>query len=232
MAVTEAEQFENKTGTVTVIPCAEGGWCLDSLSNGSYVVFKNMDFTTAARQFNARVSATGQTNQIEIYLDNISGQPAGVLSVTPTAGKTVYSIQSCVLNEVTGIRDVYLVFKRSSGSSMTLNSFSFQEQIGPVALHRWETAGEDEGLGLTICPNPAKSTVNITCSLLEPSDMCLDIYSIKGQLVKTINRKKQEAGDYNFTFKLDPKYCLPGYYLVRLQAGDHRRTDVMEIKCN
>jgi len=53
---------------------------------------------------------TTGTPKIEIRLGSPTGTLAGTLQVAATGGFNAYEEQSCSINKITGVQDVYLVF--------------------------------------------------------------------------------------------------------------------------
>jgi uncharacterized protein YfaS (alpha-2-macroglobulin family) len=76
-------------------------------------------------------------------------------------------------------------------------------------------------------PNPFSSRTEISYSLVNMSQVDLDIYNINGQLVKNISSQVQGAGQY--TVEWDGKNqsgatVLPGVYFCTLTVGNESRT--------
>jgi len=78
-------------------------------------------------------------------------------------------------------------------------------------------------------PNPFNPSTTIKFDLSVASEVTLNIYNMKGQLVRQLLQEKLSAGSHNFTWdaKDDQSQQLPsGLYVSRLQAGDfvqHRK---------
>ncbi|MCF7920306.1 MAG: T9SS type A sorting domain-containing protein [Candidatus Cloacimonetes bacterium] len=77
---------------------------------------------------------------------------------------------------------------------------------------------------LTGCyPNPFNPVTNITYQLAKDADVTLDIYNIRGQLVKTLVSAVQSAGKYKVIWDgvdSSGKATASGVYFYQLQAGD------------
>jgi len=78
-------------------------------------------------------------------------------------------------------------------------------------------------------PNPFNPSTTIKFDLSAASEVTLNIYNMKGQLVRRLLQEKLSAGSHSFTWdaKDDQSQQLPsGLYVSRLQAGDfvqHRK---------
>jgi len=219
---TEAENFENKSASVVVASCTDGGQCISTLSNNSYVVYKNFDFSTEALQFDASLSSlTDSPSSIQVVLDSLGGQLAGTVKIVRTGGTDTYKTQSCILSGVTGIRDIYLVFKTGAVGAGKLNGFTFQKTIGTAA----NTTIREEDYQLGIYPNPSDSDVTLKYNLPSKSNVKIDVYSAQGQLIKSILRSNQDAGQYqNKISKLKP-----GSYVLKFNADKFSKSILFEV---
>jgi len=225
-SVTEAETFENNSATVKIASCTAGGQCITSLPNNSYVVYKNFDFTTEALQFNASLSSlTDNQSSIQVVLDSLSGQMAGTLKIARTGTTDTYKIQSCTLSGVTGIRDVYLVFKTGAASACKLNWFRFQETIGTAV----NTINREDDYQLSIYPNPSSSAVTLKYRLPAVSDVKIDVYSSQGKLIKSVRLNKQNEGVYQSKLVNADSILKPGAYIVKFNADKYSKSLLFEL---
>ncbi len=134
----EAESYDTtNSSTIITIGTANNGSGLGSISNGDYLVFKNIDFGSGAASFKSLVASTGTTN-IELKLNSPTGTLIGTLKVASTEGWNEYQEQTCNINTVTKVNDLYLVFK----GAVNIDWFTFStESITPSA----ETLGDLNG---------------------------------------------------------------------------------------
>ena len=71
-------------------------------------------------------------------------------------------------------------------------------------------------------PNPFNPTTTIRYSLDEPGMMSLDIYNIKGQLVKSLYHGNAEAGSHSVIWNgrdNSGKACASGVYFYKLRTS-------------
>ncbi|MCC6372594.1 MAG: T9SS type A sorting domain-containing protein [Bacteroidia bacterium] len=82
---------------------------------------------------------------------------------------------------------------------------------------------------LRIFPNPSKGEVNIAYSVLNRTDVILEVYNLSGQLIKNIsNVSNQHQGHYQIAVDLSD---LPnGIYLISLIKGGERFTERVLIE--
>lgn len=226
-AKTEAENFEKKSSSGVIISsCNTGGQCLTSLSNKSYVVYKNFDFSTEALQFDASLSSPADNqSSIQIVLDSITGSLAGTLKIAKTGNTDIFQVQSCTLNGVTGVRDVYLVFRTTSTSACKLNWFQFQKTIGTAI----NTINKEVEYQLRIFPNPSPSELTVNYRLPSKSDVKIEIYSPAGNLIQTENKKMQDAGDYQTKINRIKMGLKAGLYLMKFSTDKYSETLVFEL---
>jgi len=76
--------------------------------------------------------------------------------------------------------------------------------------------------GLTVMPNPAKSSTVISCNLAKSSEVSIEIFSVEGKLIETIFSGQLTQGENKFNVNLN-KYS-DGVYMVRLKEGDANNT--------
>ncbi|MEA1012884.1 carbohydrate-binding protein [Bacillus cereus] len=145
-SLTEAENFSSKSGAyLKVENCLDGGQSVGGTNDNQYLVYKNIDFgstVNGATEFSARLSVKGSNagGNIEIRLDSPTGPLAGTLTVAATAPDNwnVYQTQSTDIANVTGVHDVYLVFKVAAGKTYVANlnwfQFSKTSNVEPVEL--------------------------------------------------------------------------------------------------
>ncbi|RCX14816.1 alpha-galactosidase [Anaerobacterium chartisolvens] len=136
----EAESYSSlSSSTIEIADTPDGGKSLAYIENGNYALYGKVDFGSGAKLFKAKVASAGGTT-IEIRLGSPSGTLIGTLPVVSTGGWNVYQEQSCNIDNVSGLKDVYIMFK----GSVNLDCFSFAEEVGPdpVALGDLNSDGE------------------------------------------------------------------------------------------
>ncbi|RCX14840.1 dockerin type I repeat protein [Anaerobacterium chartisolvens] len=123
----EAESYSGlSSSSIQIADTPDGGKSLAYVENGNYAIYGKVDFGSGASSFKAKVAAAGTTS-IDVRLGSSTGTLIGTLPVASTGGWNEYQDQSCAIDKVTGIKDVYLVFK----GSVNLDCFSFAEKDGP-----------------------------------------------------------------------------------------------------
>lgn len=81
-------------------------------------------------------------------------------------------------------------------------------------------------------PNPARDGANIRYALPKASKVCMSIYNIAGQLIRTLVNSSQKAGYYNVQWDGRDeanKRVSNGVYLYRMQAGEFAKTRKLVI---
>lgn len=114
----EAETMAWEKGIETE-PCTEEGNnghpAIDvyDIDNNDYIKVEAVGFGDAGTtKFSANVSCETDVNaSIELHLDSVDGETIGTLPVTPTGIKNTYELLSTDVSGVTGVHDLYLVFK-------------------------------------------------------------------------------------------------------------------------
>ena len=96
------------------------GVFVTATTNGSYTKVRNVDFQkTTARSFIARVGTTHNGNvEMEIRLDKIDGPLVGTIKVPCTGGSDRWALIETHVTPITGIHDVFFVFKGRAASNI------------------------------------------------------------------------------------------------------------------
>lgn len=129
LAQIEAETLDTQVGA-KLENCGEGGQDIGATQSGGYLVFRNLNFGGGAASFDARVAATNG-GSIELHLDSLTGELAGVCAVTNTGVVQTWTTQSCPVGGVTGVHDLYL---KCTGGLFSLNWWRFNStsSVGTV----------------------------------------------------------------------------------------------------
>lgn len=121
VAFVEAENYNEKKGSLTKEPSVEGGYNLTTISNGDYAVYKDIDLKNGVTKFEARAAAKNRGGTIQIRLDHPDGPLAGTLVVPATGGSQNWETVRTNLVGAAGVHDIYLIFT----SGYNLNWFRF-----------------------------------------------------------------------------------------------------------
>jgi hypothetical protein len=120
----EAEDYDTQSGTQTE-NCGEGGQDVGYISDGSYLVCKNINFGGGTISFDARVASNAGGGNIELYLDSLSGTLIGTCTVPNTGGWQTWITQACSVSDADGIHDLYLKFTGGGGYLFNVNWWQF-----------------------------------------------------------------------------------------------------------
>ena len=100
--------FGLKTGNNN--PCSRhNSLFVRNIDDGEYIRLRSVDFVEGASTFKASASCHLYGGEIEIRLDNEEGQLIGRLSIDNT--KTAYQTFETKVEKVSGVHDLYLVFR-------------------------------------------------------------------------------------------------------------------------
>jgi hypothetical protein len=103
----------------------------EELSNGDWLEYKNVNFGSGSRQFDARVAsgaAGGVSGLVEVVLDSPTNSPVGSFAVANTGGWSSWETVPANISEVTGTHNVYLEFASGATGSppyVSLHYFDF-----------------------------------------------------------------------------------------------------------
>ncbi len=111
-------------------PCtdAEGGFNLGYATAGSWAGFANVDFGAGVSMVDVRVASAGTGGTLEFRLDSPTGPLIAQAPLPVTGGWQAWTTVSAPVSGAAGVRDVYVVFTRQSGSGGlgNLNWFRFR----------------------------------------------------------------------------------------------------------
>lgn len=99
-----------------------------SIHNGDWIKLRSVDFgNEAARQVIASVLNVRDNNAtIEFYVDNPSGKPLAILPV-----KRAGQLQTALLQEATGVHDLYILFRGGDGELFDFDWWMFSKENTP-----------------------------------------------------------------------------------------------------
>ena len=115
---TEAETIAFSKG-IKALEDKERGVIITSIHNGDYIKVRSVDFGNAgASSFKASASSRYDGGTIEVRIDSLDGTLAGSLKVPYTGEWEIWKGFSAKLEKVTGIHDVYFIFKGKEPQSL------------------------------------------------------------------------------------------------------------------
>ena len=79
-----------------------------------------------------------------------------------------------------------------------------------------------------VYPNPVITTMNLEYEIKEDADVSFQLYSVTGNMVKTIRNKRRPVGKYTET--MDCSGIQPGNYVLRIEANGVRGNYVIVKK--
>lgn len=100
----------------------DGGYDLGYSADGSYAVFKNIDFGNSVSGLTARVAAAGGGSVLEFHLDSPTGALVATIAVPNTGAWQTWSTVTATASSASGVHDLYVVYRAALSN---LNWFSF-----------------------------------------------------------------------------------------------------------
>jgi len=96
-----------------------------NIQNGDWIKIRGVDFVKKAKLFEASLASAVAGGSIEIRLDSPTGMLLGTLAVKNTESPQNWTVQSCKVNNVKGVHDVYFIFKGSDGDLFNFDWWKF-----------------------------------------------------------------------------------------------------------
>ncbi|MBR6243443.1 MAG: carbohydrate-binding protein, partial [Ruminococcus sp.] len=121
--IIEAEDYDVQSG-INTEECSEGGSDVAYIENGDYIGFKGVNFGRGSSSINLRIGSNGSKASIEVHIGSPDGKLIGSMEVNGTGGWQKWATQTCKIEPMTGVSDVYFVFKGDEGYLYNLNWFS------------------------------------------------------------------------------------------------------------
>jgi glucosylceramidase len=107
---------------------ATGDYDLGYLTQGSYVLYQNIDFgaSGSVSSVNVRTASDGNGGTASFYLDSMSGTPIATVTLPVTGGWQTWQTVSGMVSSVSGVHNLYVVFNGATSSISNVNWFQFQ----------------------------------------------------------------------------------------------------------
>ncbi len=158
----EAETIAQQSGIKTEV-CAEGGLNVTSITNGSWIRIRGVNFGAGATAFFARVASAGGGGNIELRLDSLNGSLAGTCAIAATGGWQTWTTVTTAVSGASGVHDLYLKFTGGAGTLFNVNWWQFQtgggSGSGSVLIHRYSFS---ENNGTTVADSVGGAAWNGT----------------------------------------------------------------------
>lgn len=107
-------------------PAGARNMVVTDIDNGEYICVKGVDFgKKGAKKFIASVSAPADGAKIRVRIDSADGPFIGTLPVKAT-GAGYYTQQSCRLDKVKGVHDLYLTFEGDGNDLLDIDYWEFK----------------------------------------------------------------------------------------------------------
>lgn len=119
----EAETIAWSEGVKTAKDSLTGAIYVSNIDNGDYIKIRSVNFGKGATQFEATVTSLSSKGNIELRADSLNGKLLGKLEVKSTKNTQDWKAQLCKINQITGVHDLYLVFKGEGNDLFNFDSW-------------------------------------------------------------------------------------------------------------
>ncbi len=155
-----AASYNTASAGLALGACSEGGQNLKNLTNGSYIVFNNVNLNGSTGCV-ARVASGGNGGTIQLRLDSTTGTLIGTCTVSPTGDWEEWTNSDCTLSGASGYHNLYLVFTGGSGQTLfNLEWIALTGTANGIEADAFNT--ESSGLGLGTCSEGGQNINNLT----------------------------------------------------------------------
>jgi len=121
----EAETIAFSEGLKTADDSKTGVY-VTKIDNGDYIKVRSVDFGKGAKNFEASIASASDGGSIEIHIDSKAGTLLGTLNIKNTGDALKWAVQSCKVNGVKGVHDIYFVFKGGEGNLFNFDYWKFR----------------------------------------------------------------------------------------------------------
>ncbi|WP_418263698.1 family 43 glycosylhydrolase [Flavobacterium faecale] len=122
----EAEWFYEISEGISKQGTKTKGFVLSNIKDGDYIKFANVTFDSIYAKFIARLALNGKKGSLEVRTDSPKGNCIGKVRI-PTKDESVnFQDISCKIDNVTGKRDIYIVFKGNKESALQIDWLQFK----------------------------------------------------------------------------------------------------------
>ena len=240
-------------GSVSVNPNADGDYII-SISSGTYEVTASLEYYTPQTIIDVVVTEGNATTGIDFILDWIPVyNPPQNLAVNDITGLVTWDPP--MLYPGAEVEGYNFYMDGAFVEYCELLSFQLENLINGVEYTigitsvydgGWESAiveviffynGTNAGNNLVATtklmnnyPNPFNPITNISYSIKDRGNVTIEVYNLKGQLVKALVNETKEAGDHSVIWdgsdKLN-KLVSSGIYLYRMKSNNSTTTKKM-----
>jgi predicted outer membrane repeat protein len=198
-------------------------------------------FAVTAEESELPVELVAFEAQVHEEAVRLSWQTA---SETNNAG---FAIQHKAPDEATWTKRGFVESSAPGGTSTTVQSYRFTAENLSVGTHRFclqqvdldgtahrsETVTVEIGLNEPVrltapAPNPVRNRATLSFAVKEAQETTIRLYNVLGQEVATLYRDTP-APEESQTVNLSASDLSSGVYFLRLQAGEHTRTQRMTV---
>lgn len=123
----QASSYSSESGMASETTSdSTGQYDMGYLTQGSYALYKNVDFGSGVSSVNLRAASAGSGGTAEFHLDSPTGTLIGTVTLPVTGGWQTWQTATGTVSGATGVHDLYMVIQSSSSSIANLNWFQFQ----------------------------------------------------------------------------------------------------------
>jgi len=121
----EAETIAWEIGLKTARDSLKGIF-VTAVDNHDYIKVRGVQFNKTAKLFDVSAAAASAGGTFEIHADSLKGKLLGTCRISSTGGWNKWRTQSCQIEPVKGVHDIYFVFKGPAGQLFNIDWWRFK----------------------------------------------------------------------------------------------------------
>lgn len=118
----EAEWFYEKSDGLQKVGTKERGFHLTNIKDGDFVRFSNVEFEQRYGHFSARVTNSKGGGILEVRKGSVDERVIGKIAIKESASSSTFS---CDIKSISGLNDIYIVYKGAPDVGVELDWISF-----------------------------------------------------------------------------------------------------------
>ena len=171
------------------------------------------DQTTIVEGGSVNFTDTSQFNPTSRSWSFQLGSPASSISATPQ-----------ITYPLPGTYDVTLIVNNSQGSD-TLTKVDYITVVEDPTIGITENSSLES---LRVFPNPVNGVVNVEMNLDQSKEVKVDLFTINGIWVKSLQQSKSAAGTYRKQFNLDEVFNASQQVIMVVEVDGQRTSKVLQ----
>ncbi len=208
---------------------------LDKIHTGDWTQISGVDFgETGAAKVAAEIASTTEEGAVEVFIDDptVGTNKIATLSVKNTGEETYESVETEIAGKVTGVHDVFFVFR---GSDYRVSTWTFTEKTAEVtptpgaSAVPVTSATPAPTTPVSVSPAPTASVAPAEEKVAVAKPAIKSVKNVKGKKAQvTLKKKVKDANGYEVRYSL--KKNMKSAKKVTIKKATTLKTTIKKLK--